>query len=80
MEFQSINQKIVDLNMKDQYPQGSILNEQEDEWKEANNSLKENRSSTKGYKFQLIYTSRDHKEDDKYTIDLQINNLATQNM
>ena len=80
MEFQSINQKIVDLNMKDQYPQGSILNEQEDEWKEANNSFKENRSSTKGYKFQLIYTSRDHKEDDKYTIDLQINNLATQNM
>ena len=27
MEFQNINQKIANLNMKDQYPQGNTLNE-----------------------------------------------------
>ena len=38
--------------MTDQYPQGNTLNEQEEEWKEANNSSKINRNSTKRY--QLI--------------------------
>ena len=27
MEFQNINQKFANLNMKDQYPQGNTLNE-----------------------------------------------------
>ena len=38
LEFQNINQKIANLNMKDQYPQGNTLNEQQEEWNEANNS------------------------------------------
>ena len=38
LEFQNINQKIANLNMKDQYPQGITLSEQQEEWKEANNS------------------------------------------
>ena len=32
--------------MKDQYPKGNILNEQQEEWKEVNNSSKMNRNST----------------------------------
>ena len=35
--------------MTDQYPQGNTLNEQEEEWKEANNSSKIIRNSTKRY-------------------------------
>ena len=73
--------------MKDQYPQGNNLNEQQEEWKESNNSSKINRNSTKKYqliasrsKFQPIYTEPlELKEDDAHTIDLHINNLATQN-
>ena len=38
MEFQNINQKIANLNMKDQYSQGNTLNGQQEEWKEAHNS------------------------------------------
>ena len=57
------------------------------EWKEANNGSKINRGFTKRYqpiasrnKLQLIYTETvDLKEDDAHTIDLQTNNLATQN-
>ena len=87
LDFQNINQKIANLNMKDQYPQGNTLNEQQEEWKEANNSSKINRPSTKSYqkiasrnKFQPIYTEPlDFKEGDTYTIDKHINNLATQN-
>ena len=73
--------------MKDQYPQGNNLNEQQEEWKESNNSSKINRNPTKKYqliasrsKFQPIYTEPlELKEDDANTIDLHINNLATQN-
>ena len=63
VEFQNIKQKIANLNMKDQYPQGNTLNEQQEDWKEAHNSSKINRNSTKRYKpiasrnkFQPIYT------------------------
>ena len=38
VEFQNINQKIANLNMKDQYSQGNTLNGQQEEWKEAHNS------------------------------------------
>ena len=87
MEFQNINQKVANLNMKDQYPQGKTLNEQQEERKEAHNSSKINTNSTKRYKpiessnkFQPIYTEPiDLKEDDAHTNDLLINNLATQN-
>ena len=87
VEFQNIKQKIANLNMKDQYPQGNTLNEQQEEWKEAHNSSKINRNSTKRYKpiasrnkFQPIYTEPiDLKEDDAHTNDLLIDNLATQN-
>ena len=73
---------IANLNMKDQYPQGNTLNEQQEEWKEANNSSKIDRISTKRYqpiasrnKFQPIYTEpMDLKEDNAHTIDPQINN------
>ena len=34
----SINEKIANLNMTDQFPQGNNLNEQQEKWKEANNS------------------------------------------
>ena len=62
LEFQNINQKIANLNMKDQYPQGNNKkNEQQEEWKEANSSSKTNRNSIKRYqpiasrnKFQSI--------------------------
>ena len=75
------------VEVKDQYPQGNNLNEQQEEWKESNNSSKINRNSTKKYqliasrsKFQPIYTEPlELKEDDAHTIDLHINNLATQN-
>ena len=85
VKFQNINQKIANLNMKDQYPQRNTLNEQQGEWKEAHNSSKINRNSTKRFKpivsrnkFQPIYTEPiDHKEDDTHTNDLLINNLAT---
>ena len=85
-EFQNINQKIANLNMKDQFSQGNTLNEQQKQCKEGNNSPKINRNSTNRYqpmtfrnKFQPIYTKPiDLKEDDSYTIDLQRNNLATQ--
>ena len=40
LEFQNVNQKIANLYMKDQYSQGSTLNEQQEEWKVANNSSK----------------------------------------
>ena len=40
LEFQNINQKIANLNMKDQYSQGNTLNEQQEEWKVANNGSK----------------------------------------
>ena len=87
LEFQNVNQKIANLNMKDQYSQGNTLNEQQEEWKVANNSSKINRNSIKRYppisfrnKFQPIYTEAiDLKEDDAHTIDLQINNFATRN-
>ena len=49
LEFQNINQKISNLNMKDQYSQGNTLNEQQEEWKQANNSSKINRNFTKRY-------------------------------
>ena len=86
LEFQNINQKIANLNMKDQFSQGNTVNEQQKQCKEAINSPKINRNSTKRYqpmtfrnKFQPIYTKPiDLKEDDSYTIDLQRNNLATQ--
>ena len=32
LENQKINQKIANLNIKDQYSQGSTLNEQQEEW------------------------------------------------
>ena len=87
MEFQNINQKIANLSMKDQYSQTNTLNEQQEEWKETNNSSKINRNSTKKYlpiasrnRIQPVYTEPlDLKEDDAHTIDLQINNLVTQN-
>ena len=87
LEFQNVNEKIANLNMKDQYSQENTLNEQQEEWKVANNSSKINRNSTKRYppiafrnKFQPIYTEPlDLKKDDAHTIDLQIDNLATQN-
>ena len=87
VEFQNIKQKIANLNKKDQYPQANTLNEQQEEWKEAHNSSKINRNSTKRYKpiasrykFQQIYTEPiDLKEDDTHTKDLLIDNLATQN-
>ena len=87
VEFQNIKQKIANLNMKDQYPQGNTLNEQKEEWKEANNSSKVSRNSTKRHKpiasrnkFQPIYTEPiDLKKDDAHTNDLLINNLVTQN-
>ena len=31
VEFQNIKQKITNLNMKDKYPQGNTLNEQQEE-------------------------------------------------
>ena len=87
LEFQSIKQKIANLNMKDQYLQGNTLNEQQEEWKEAHNNSKINRNSTKRYKpiasrntSQPIYTEPiDPKEDDAHTNDLLIDHLATQN-
>ena len=87
LEFQNIKQKIANLNMKDQYPQGNTLNEQQEDWKEANNSSKINRNSTKRYNliasrntFQPIYTEPiDLKEDNAHTNDLLIDHLATQN-
>ena len=87
MEFQNINQKVASLNMKDQYPQGNTLNEQQKEWMEAHSSSKINRNSTKRYKpiasrnkFQPIYIQQiDLKEDDAHTNNLLINNLAIQN-
>ena len=36
--IKSINEKIANLNMTDQFPQGNNLNEQQEKWKEANNS------------------------------------------
>ena len=87
VEFQNIKQKIANLNMKDQYPQGNTLNEQQEEWKEAHNTSKISRNSTKRYKpiasrnkFQPIYEPIDFKKDDAHTNDLLINNLVTQNM
>ena len=85
VEFQNIKQKIANLNMKDQYPQGNTLNEQQEEWKEAHNSSKINRNSTKRYKpiasrniFQPISAEPiDLKENDAPTNDLLIDNLAT---
>ena len=70
--------------MKDRYPQGITLNEQE-QWKEANNNLKRDKNSTKRYQpitsrntLQPIYSKTlDLKEDDAHTIDLQVDNLAT---
>ena len=87
VELQNINQKIANLNMKDQCPQGNTLNERQEEWEEAHNSSKINRNSTKRYKpiasrskLQPIYTKPiDLKKDDAYTNDLLINNLATKN-
>ena len=87
VEFQNIKQKIANLNMKDQYPQGKTLNEQQEEWKEAHNSSKISRSSTKRYKpiasrnkFQPIYTEPiDLKEDGAHNNDLLLNNSVTQN-
>ena len=32
LENQKINQKIANLNIKDQYSQGNTLNEQQEEW------------------------------------------------
>ena len=32
LENQKMNQKIANLNIKDQYSQGSTLNEQQEEW------------------------------------------------
>ena len=86
VKFQNIKQKIANLNMTDQYPQGNTLNEQPEEWKEGLNSSKISRNSTKRYKpiasrnrFQPIYTEPvDLKEDDAHTNDLLINNLVTQ--
>ena len=51
LEFQNINQKIAKLNMKDQYPKGNTLNEQQEEWKVANNSSKINKN------YQMISTN-----------------------
>ena len=63
MESQNIYQRIANLNIKNQYPQGNTLNEQQQEWNEGNNSSKINRNSTKRYqpissrnKFESIYT------------------------
>ena len=72
--------------MKDQYSQGNTLNEQQEEWKVANNSSIINRNSTKRCppiafrnKFQPIYIEPiDLKEEDPHTIDLQIKNFATE--
>ena len=50
VEFQNIKQKIANLNMKDQYPQGNTLNEQQEEWKETHTSSNISRNSTKRYK------------------------------
>ena len=83
VEFQNIKPKIANLNKKDQY----LLNEQQEEWKEAHNSSKISRNSNKRYKpiasrnkLQPIYTEPiDLKEDDAHTNDLMINNLVTQN-
>ena len=36
--------------MKDQYPQGNTLNEQQEEWKETHTSSNISRNSTKRYK------------------------------
>ena len=85
VEFQNIKQKIANLNMKDEYPQGNTLNEQQEEWKEAHNSSKISRNSNKRYKpiasrnkFQPIYTEPiDLKEDDAHTNDLLIDNFTT---
>ena len=33
VEFPNIKQKIANLNMKDHYPQGNTLNEQQEEWR-----------------------------------------------
>ena len=82
VEFQNINQKIANLNMKGQYPQGNTLNEQQEEQEEAHNSSKINRNFpiASRNKSQPIYTEQiDLKEDDAHTNDLLINNLATQN-
>ena len=87
VEFQNIKQKIANLNMKDQDPQGNTLNEQQEKRKETHNNSKINRNSTKRYKsiasrnkFQAIYTEPiDRKEDDAHTNDLLIDHLATQN-
>ena len=49
LEFQNINQNIANLNMKDQYSQRNILYEEQKKWKEANNSSKINKNSTKRY-------------------------------
>ena len=87
VEFQNIKQKTANLNMKDQYPEGNTLNEQQEEWKETHNSSNISRNSNKRYKpiasrkkFQSIYTEPvDLKEDDAHTNNLLINNLVTQN-
>ena len=87
LEFQNVNQKIANLNIKEQYSKGNTLNEQQDKWRVASNSSKINRNSTKRCpriasrnKFQPIYTEPiDLKEEDAHTIDLQINNFITQN-
>ena len=60
--------------MKDQYSQGNTLNEQQEEWKVANNSSIINRNSTKRCppiafrnKFQPIYIEPiDLKEEDPH--------------
>ena len=33
LQFQNIKQKTANLNMKDHYPQGNTLNEQQEEWR-----------------------------------------------
>ena len=38
LEFQNVNQKITNFNMKGQYLRGNTLNEQQEERKTANNS------------------------------------------
>ena len=68
-------------------PATKFASNEQEEWKEANNSSKINRNSTKRYqpltsrnKFQPIYVETiDLKEDDAHTINLQINNLSIQN-
>ena len=47
---ENIKQKTANLNMKDQYPQGNTLNEQQEEWKETHTSSNISRNSTKRYK------------------------------